>query len=237
MSDLDIIWTKTFSLAFPPAAVWDAYLAMEETGASPEVGASFTLNDAAGSVIDITDVEPGARLAWTETKADAKAEMTVVFEADGGGTRLTVTRYGFGEGLDFDVLRESHCLGWTEGIADLALLLRTGVSMRRHLQDRSATGVVWVETPHGIEVGRVGDDSLGADAGLRPGDVLLSIDGAAVYGRSDLWFLARLYVPGREVEVAYVRDGEVRTSTGRLRPTTAAVTGELGLGPRVDSAS
>ncbi len=228
-----ITWRKTFALAFPPERVWEAWFAHEGADGPPAEGSSFSLPDAAGTVVDVTAVEPARRYEWTETAGDGRCEMAVAFEAEETGTKLTVTRYGFGEGPEFDVFRTSHELGWTEHVADLALFLHTGVSQQRHLADRCATGVVFAATGAGLEVVRVAGDSLGADAGLRPGDVLLDVDGAAVYSRSDLWLLTRLYEPGREITLAFARDGGTHSARGRLRPTTAAVVGELGRGPRV----
>jgi hypothetical protein len=232
-----ITWRKTFSLGFAPERVWEAWFAHEGADGPPQVGASFALPDAAGTVVDVTAVEPASRYEWTETAGDARCEMTVTFEAEATGTKLTVTRYGFGEGPEFEVYRTSHELGWTEHIADLALFLETGTSRPRHLEDRCATGVVFADGESGMRVVHVGEPSLGAEAGLRPGDVLLDVDGAAVYSRSDLWLLARLLDPGRSVTVGFVRDGRACTGTGRMQPTSAAVVGELGLGPRLEPAS
>jgi membrane-associated protease RseP (regulator of RpoE activity) len=231
----DVTWSKTFSLAFAPERVWDAYFAHDGLDGPPDPGASVTLPDAAGTVVDVTAVEPASRIAWTETAGDATCEMAVVFEAVGTGTRLTVTRYGFGEGADFEVYRTSHELGWTEHIADLALYLHTGVSKRRHLAERCATGVVFADGDGGLEVVRATEGSLGTEAGLLPGDVLVEVDGAAVYSRSDLWLLTRLYEPGREVTVGFARGGTLRCGTGHTVPASRAVVGELGLGPRVDA--
>jgi membrane-associated protease RseP (regulator of RpoE activity) len=230
-----ITWRKTFSLGFAPERVWEAWFEHEGVDGPPEAGSAFSLPDAAGTVVEVTAVEAAERYEWTETAGEARCEMAVAFEAEETGTRLTVTRYGFGERADFDIYRASHELGWTEHIADLALFLSTGVSRRRHLEDRCATGIVFAEGAAGLEVVRVTDDSLGTDAGLRPGDVLLGVDGAAVYTRSDLWLLARLLEPGREVTLDFVRAARAYTASGHLRPTSAAVVGELGLGPRVDA--
>jgi uncharacterized protein YndB with AHSA1/START domain len=231
---MDVTWRKTFSLGFPPARVWEAYFEHEGLEEPPPPGSSSSLPDPAGTVVEVLSVDPARRYGWSETAGDYHCEMTIVFEAEGSGTRLTVTRYGFGEGPEFDVYRTSHELGWTEHIADLALFLHTGVSRSRHLEDRCATGVVFAHGPAGLEVVRVADDSLGAEAGLRAGDVLLEVEGAAVYSRSDLWLLTRLFEPGRVVALDFVRDGRVNSGRGHLRPTSAAVVGELGLGPRVD---
>jgi membrane-associated protease RseP (regulator of RpoE activity) len=230
---MNLVWRKSFEFSYPVDRVYAAYVEVEGS-TEPVVGKSFTLTDAAGTRVDITDVRPNERIAYRQTVGDDVAEMTITFESTESGTRITVTRHGFGEGDTFEVFRESHMLGWTEGMADLDLYLRTGVRMRRHLEDRSATGVVFKETHAGLEVKAVTPGSLGEQAGLERGDILLSIDGAVLYGRSHLWLFQRLYEAGHQVEVAYARAGERRTARARMLPVEMAVVGEVGLGPRLD---
>lgn len=228
---MNLVWRKSFEFAYPLDEVYAGYLELEGPG-EPVAGAAFTLTDAAGTFVEITDVRPGELLSYRQTVGDDVAEMTIAFEATESGARITVTRYGFGEGDAFEIFRESHMLGWTEGMQDLDLYLRTGTLKRRHLTDRSATGVAFKEVGAGLEVREVSAGSLGEQAGMRRGDLLLAIDGAVLYGRSHLWLFQRLYEAGREVEVSFVRDGEIRTGRGRMLATDAAVVGEVGLGPR-----
>lgn len=230
---MNVIWQKSFEFALSVERVYAGYLEVEGPR-DPEPGSVFTLSDVARSEIEITSVKEAEFLEWTERKGDEVAQMSVAFESTASGTRITVTRYGFGEGTVFEVFRESHMLGWTEGMQDLALYLHTGIRRRRHLEDRSATGVMVLETDAGLEVKDAGIDSLGTDVGLVPGDILLRIDGAALYERSHLWFVQRLFDPGREVEVGYARGGEIRTGHGKMRPIECATVGEVGLGPRED---
>jgi uncharacterized protein YndB with AHSA1/START domain len=230
---MEKLWDLVFAFDVPVERVWSAYFELE--GADPpDVGTTFTLPDAAGTVIEITDVRTNELLAYRDKQADLSGQVTIAFESTETGSRITVTRFGFGEGIDFDIVTKSQRRGWWESLADLALYLRTGHRLRRHLFDRSATGVVFTETGAGMQVEIVGTDSLGSDAGLEAGDLLLAIDGAAIYSRSDLWLLARLYEAGRAVDLEFARGTELRSAKGRLRPIASAVPGELGLGPRIE---
>jgi hypothetical protein len=234
---MDVLWTKTFEYAHPVANVWHGYLLMQGApdGVAPEVGLTYTLTDAAATRVEITDVIPEALLVTDERCAGRHLVTTVTFEATDIGAKVTITSAGFGEDDDFDVLTESMLVGYTESMQDLAVYLDTGVMRHGHLLgDRSATGVVWKQTPSGFVVRRISDGSLGDQAGLRPGDLLLAIDGAGIYTRAELWLLARRLDPGTEVEVMVVRDGAVVTGRGRMLSWTEAVTGEVGLGPRVE---
>ena len=227
---MNVSWQRSFEFSFSVERVWTGYFDMN--GPVPRVGTTFELTDVARSQIEITDVVEHERLAYTQTQGEDRSEMTLVFESTETGSRITVTRYGFGEGAEYEVFRQSNPLGWQESMQDLAMYLVTGHAERRHLHESSATGVVLLETEAGLEVVRVSEGSLGAQIGLEPGDILMSINGAAVYERAELWFLTRLYEPGTPVEVRYTRNGEERSGDGRMCPVESAVTGELGLGPR-----
>ena len=224
----NVIWQKSFDLSFSVERVWSGYFEFEGSadGAAPPVGLVFTIPDTVGTRMEITEVVERERLSWKEEFPTGTASMTMVFEATETGTRISVTRYGFGEGDEFDIFRESHPLGWLESIQDLALFLRTGVRARRHLEERSATGVLFKETEAGLEVRR------GGNFGLERDDLVISVNGAGVYTRADLWLLTRLLEPGTEIEVGFIRDDELRTGRGPMLTVESAVSGELGLGPR-----
>jgi membrane-associated protease RseP (regulator of RpoE activity) len=228
----DVLWERTFELSFPIERVWTAYFEMGGTGTVPPVGFTAVLPDAAKTRVEVTDVVEHERFVYEQTTSKEHATMTVVFEATDTGTRIVITRAGFGDMDDFDVLNESRPLGYWESMRDLAVYLETGVAERRHLRERSATGVVLKDTEAGLVVRRVKAGTTGAQAGLVPGDLLVSVNGAAVYERRDMWFLARLLDEGAEVEFGFIRGGEAMTGRGRMCSSDDAVLGELGLGPR-----
>ena len=67
---------------------------------------------------------------------------------------------------------------------------------------------------------------FGADAGLRRGDLLVRMAGAAIYDRTDIWQIADSRDPGTLLEVEYVRDGELHTSSAQMAPISMAMVGE-----------
>ena len=227
-----LVWERAFEFAVDVERAWSGYFEMEGTGEVPSVGSTSTLTDAARSRIAVTEVVEHRRFAYEQTTAHEQITVTVVFESTETGSRILITHAGFGDMDDYDVLHESRELGYAESMQDLAVYLETGVAIRRHLRERSATGIVCKTSSSGLVVRRVAPDSFGEDAGLRPGDLLLSVNGAAIYERSEMWLLARLLDVGSEIEFAFVRNGEVLSGRGRMRSSDHAVTGELGLGPR-----
>ncbi|MFA9445931.1 S1C family serine protease [Egicoccus sp. AB-alg6-2] len=64
-------------------------------------------------------------------------------------------------------------------------------------------------------------DGPAADAGLRPGDIVIRMDDHEVATMAELAGRIQQYRPGDEVQVTYLRDGEQRTTTVTLgeRPT------------------
>ena len=82
---------------------------------------------------------------------------------------------------------------------------------------------VTLDTIAGVEVVEVVPGSFADQAGLSSGDVVLEVDRAGVFDRSDLWLLAGEHAPGDELEIVYARARELVRGRGRLAPTTAEV--------------
>jgi uncharacterized protein YndB with AHSA1/START domain len=228
----DFNWEITFELSFPVERVWKGYFEMEGAAEAPPAGFTFVQTDPAGTQVEVLEVVENERFVYSDAWPGGTATNVIVFEATETGTRIVVTRSGFGEHDPFGVVNESQPLGWEESFRDLAVFLETGVKIRRHLRERSSTGIVTKQTPAGLVVVDVAPGGTGAEAGLQPGDLLVSIDGAAVYQRTQMWFVARLYAPGAEVEIGFVRNGQLMSARAHMSEVGQAVAGELGLGPR-----
>ena len=217
-------WTKSFEFAFERERVWVAFGEIE----GPVTDEPLT--DAARTSNAITELVEYERVSWeSTTEAGDRSAMTVTFESIDSGTRVIVTRFGFGDDDPYDVFYESHMLGWTEGMADLASYLETGVSVRRHLQDRCALGIVLKESSAGLRVVDPGSWDL------QRGDLVLAINGATLYRRSEVWFATRLIEAGTPLEITYARDGTSGIAKGVALESRFAVVGELGLGPRIET--
>lgn len=65
-----------------------------------------------------------------------------------------------------------------------------------------------LDTPHGALINRVIDGSPAQLAGLQTGDIVVSIDGQDVRTGTDLPYFVGLLMPGSEVSLELIRDGE-----------------------------
>jgi uncharacterized protein YndB with AHSA1/START domain len=225
-------WERTFEVAAPVERVWRAFTDPDELEVlfdrpddAPEVD---TYDGREG--MQVLEVVDGKLLRWTQQRADLpeRAEFTVVFESTDHGSRIHVTRSGFGEGSDADIFNEANALGWLHGLMDLIAYIETGQVVRRHYDGcvPSSTGMVYRETDAGLRVEHVEPGTFAADAGLRPGDLLVRLGGTAVFTRSDVWAINGLVPPGTDVEVDFIRDGERRSATARLSPVALRALGE-----------
>jgi uncharacterized protein YndB with AHSA1/START domain len=222
---------KTFELRVPLPRVWQAFTRAEDleswmTGTVEECdvrpgGRIAWAPDEYGQLVwDVGDVEPERRLVYSEGPGilPVATEVTVTFTETEAGTRLTVTQAGFGEGEDWQAQLDNVGLGWIQTLAGLELYLLTGVRFDRFFTFRSDLGVVTGEALAGPEVLTVMPESFGAEAGLEPGDIIVQVGAAPVFTRSDLWLFTREHDAGEQVEVAYVRGGELRRAEAVLGP-------------------
>ena len=168
----------------------------------------------------VTEFVEGERLGYRQWAASPETgiDVTVVFEAIDGGTRITMTQAGFGTGsiLESDGVRR----GMAETLADLVLYLEHGVRFARHrdITARSSLGATLSEVPGAVRVVDVVVGELADDAGVQSGDLLLQLGGAAVFDLTDVAFFLREHGEGEETEVVFAHDGDVRRGSGRLAP-------------------
>jgi len=73
-----------------------------------------------------------------------------------------------------------------------------------------------LDRPRGLVVTRVWDGGPGDDAGIREGDVIVSIDGVAVDDQGGLNFRVGANAPGDAVRVGLLRGGREQTVTARV---------------------
>jgi uncharacterized protein YndB with AHSA1/START domain len=161
----------------------------------------------------VVEAVPERRLRW-RVVADGSV-ITELLEPAGAGTRVTVTHEGEAP-PDYEL--ESAQLGWDESLADLILLLETGVGFSRHMTSRSTIGATTRSTSYGVEVISVTDGTFSDAVGLQPGDVLVQLGEAPLFDRSDLALLMREHAPGQELEATFIRDGRLHRGVGELSP-------------------
>jgi len=72
-------------------------------------------------------------------------------------------------------------------------------------------------TIDGVYVAEVTDDGAAADAGLKSGDVIVSVDGKKITKMSELQEATTKYRPGDKAEIGYIRDKKEKTATITFR--------------------
>ncbi len=228
-------YRRTFTVAVPVARAWQAFTEPAELEAWFAPSVSRFEAEPSGSLAfsvgedraegHIEEIEPERRMRWTQGPGilPGTTEVTVVFEAVEHGTRITITHAGFGDGRDWIGELQAHTLGWDRVITDLVLYLERGVRRPRAHRRQSRFGLAILDTPAGVEVLEVVPGSFADQAGLASGDLVLEIDAAGVFDRSDLWLLAEEHAPGDELEVVYARGSDVLHGRGRLAPFIQAV--------------
>jgi uncharacterized protein YndB with AHSA1/START domain len=175
--------------------------------------------------IVVEEYEVNRRLRYTERHEGRPftTEVTVVFEEVSTGTRVTFTRAGFDDGGEWDALFKATAHGTDETLADLVLYVETGVAFPRHFSEKSYHGLdLAIETAAGVVVTDVDPGTFGDRLGLRRGDVIVELGGAAVFKRSDLWFFVREHGAGEDADAAWVRDGQLMRGRASLGSRAAA---------------
>jgi uncharacterized protein YndB with AHSA1/START domain len=221
---------RTFVVPVPVEKAWQAFVdpRQREAWISPP-GHDQLENPEAGFPgpgfqllrVEIGEVDPHRRLTWSVERAlpdgtGARIEVVVTFDTVAGGTRLTAIRAMAGQGESWELLEQLTRHGFDEEMTDLCAFLETGVNISRHFSSRGSIGARVRETPAGLRLARLVSGGFAADAGLREGDLLVSIGGAAVYARSDIALLEREHEAGEVLELSYVRDGVLHHGRGTL---------------------
>ena len=211
-------WQKTFEFSASLADVWEAYWETDEPQVwnNPIKGDAYISNGVVQS--EIVELEPEQVIRWAEAEGHERIEMSLTFESTENGTKLTLTRSGFGSGDDWTGLSEARLLGWEEAFHDLAVYLESGIALSRIHDWKSAFAVTLYPVTGGLRAGPVRAGGFAQEAGIQPGDLVVRVAGVPVFRRSDQWLLQRMFAPGDEVEVEFVRGGEVLTGRGAMSP-------------------
>jgi len=210
-------YERTFVVAAPVARAWQAFADPQEREAwmgTPPPGALEP------GEMKLGTIEPNRRLSFSQRPAglDGWYDTTVTFEDLGTGTRITITRSGFGDSEAWQHFAENTQRGFDEMIADLILYLETGVRGQRHFLFRSGIGATTLQTGAGVRITHVVPGGFAAEAGIQPGDLLLRLNGASMVHASDVGVVGREHDPGTVVDIEYVRGGEVLRGRAALSP-------------------
>ncbi len=201
-------YKRTFVVAAPVERAWKAFADPEEREAWMGTPPPGTLEP---GVIEILNSERHKSMSWAHTPSglEGSYETSVTFEEESSGTRITIVRSGFGDSEDWRHYAENTTRGWDESFADLVLYLETGVRGGRHFNFRSGLGATALRSDAGVRITRVVPGGFAEHAGMKAGDLVLSLNGASVLTTADIAFLVREHAPGTEVDADYVRGHQV----------------------------
>jgi len=172
----------------------------------PMEGASFTP----------LEVDPGRLLRVRKDHHPCQGtEVAIQLEQAETGTKITIVQSGFDAAfLDFAgrnvVFGHGHQI-----VADLALYVEHGVFAPGRVWGASL-GATTQDRMFGLEVVSVVPDGFAERAGMRPGDLLVSLRDVRVYDIRMLTTLLALTEAGTEAEVAWVRAGKVISSSAKF---------------------
>ena len=143
------------------------------------------------------------------------AELRAAIEAIAEGAAYTLTIDRGGAARTLEVEREAASAGNTwraELLRSIALVLMLQEAPGGPDVPPSLLGELVEETPEGLLVYAVFPGSPADSGGVRPGDLLLSVDGLELTTLADLEALLRSFAPtSGKVEVVLLRDGEELT--------------------------
>jgi len=91
-----------------------------------------------------------------------------------------------------------------------------GVAIK-DLDNKEAKGF-GLDKPRGVLVQNVIKDGAGDEAGLKPGDIIFSVDGKEVNAANELQTIIGSHRPGDEVKLVVYRDGSTMDKTVKLKP-------------------
>lgn len=210
-------WQIELEFAHPVDEVWKAFYDTAE----PQVWNNPLRGDAyANGLIDIevVDLEPPRLVRFTETQGDDRIEMVITLDELDSGTRLTAVRSGVGGGADWVDTNTARLLGWQDALHDLGVYLESGLTLGRIHEWKSAFAATLTEVPGGLLARAVAADGFAAQAGLQAGDLVIRMAGVPVFRRSDQWLIQRMFAPGDDVSIDYIRDREVLSGHAPMSP-------------------
>jgi hypothetical protein len=205
----------TFVVSVPRAVAWQRLASAQPADATltPAAPGQWWI-PAIEAPADEREVVPETLLrAEKVTEPCRGTEIVITMEDAATGTRITIVQTGFGEGITEQ--RPWLAAGWSAILADLVVFFEHGVALGRHLTWWWTLGCGVIETAEGLKISDVNADGFAARAGMRRGDVIVTLAGAPVLNVRDLSILLRgpLHT-GVETDVTYLRGTEVCRAAG-----------------------
>lgn len=141
-------------------------------------------------------------------------EIAITLESVNNGTRVLVVQSGFPAWVKDSL--ESFTIGGNQIIADLVLFVERGVEGSRHGMPWAFPGLTTKEVGTGLEIDTVMPGCFAEKAGLQPGDLLMTLNGAPVFTQLCLQAMMRVFKSGDQVDATWVRGRELQRGSGVL---------------------
>ena len=127
---------------------------------------------------------------------------------------------GYGFAIPVSIMKKVVNDLKTYGTVQRALLGISGMDLHNYIESKRHEDEKFDKdfgTVDGVYVAEVMDDGAAAAAGLKEGDVIVSLDGRKITKMSELQEATTKYSPADKAEVGYMRDGKLKTATVTFR--------------------
>lgn len=139
---------------------------------------------------------------------------------------------GYGFAIPVSIMKKVVSDLKTYGTVQRALLGVSGMDLHNYIESKRHEDEKFDKdfgTVDGVYVAEVMEDGAAQAAGLKEGDVIVSVDGRKITKMSELQEATTKYSPGDKAEVGYIRDRKLKTTTITFRNakgTTKVVTSQ-----------
>ncbi len=209
-------FAATFVVDLAPDEVWEA-LTRRTVGGDHDSGGevhyvlpgfpSFTPLEVAGASCTPIEMEaPRLLRVKKDHEPCAGTEIAVRLEQAKTGTRVTVVQSGFGPFLEF-AGRDTIFTHGDQIMADFRLYIERGLTVPGTAWGRNL-GARAKHTPVGLEIVAVDSGGFAETAGIRPGDLLLTLRGIRLHDMQQLWTVLALTEVGANADVTWARGDE-----------------------------
>ena len=198
-------------------------------------------------------LEPGKKLvfSWFGRNEPAPTRVQVSFDAQDGGTRLTLKHEQVGSGAKWAKTIKEIQDGWTESLENLQSVLETGIDLRVARTPRLGISIgdfnpeiaarLGVPVKEGIRLEGTGEGTGARAAGLQKDDIIIKFGGKKAVDFPSLTNALRGHHAGDKVKVVFYRGIQKRTVTlelgARPVPEVPATAAELAETIRKDYAA
>ncbi|NBC20226.1 MAG: Do family serine endopeptidase [Alphaproteobacteria bacterium] len=152
--------------------------------------------------------------ALVNTAGELVGVNTAIFSRSGGSN-------GIGFAIPAEMVRRVVDAAINEG-----MIVRPWLGLKGQSVSYDIAKTQGLDRPVGVIVTEVYEDGPADKAGLRRGDLVLSIDGREVFDERGLKFLAATRSPGEEARLEVLRSGDRRSVDIRLTPPPGATEAE-----------